>query len=108
MLMLTGSLAQLIWFSIGVINLWTLLLPVGVIYFGMIIQFIALSSYITSKMTDRPSGSAMMTFFLQKVRPRTWWEAAEAKRATRLAVTIWVVLLALLLGLMLSRGFRPV
>lgn len=49
--------------------------------------------------------AAVATFFIQKVRPRTWWEADRAKRATRRAATIWVVLLLALLGLML---FGPV
>ncbi len=46
--------------------------------------------------------AAVATFLFQKVRPRTWWEADRAKRATRLAVTTWIVMLAVLLGLMLS------
>jgi uncharacterized hydrophobic protein (TIGR00341 family) len=45
--------------------------------------------------------AAVATFLLQKIRPRTWWEAERARRATQLAVTIWIILLALLLGLML-------
>lgn len=45
--------------------------------------------------------AAVATFFLQRVRPRTWWEAKRAKRATRIAVATWAVLLALLVGLIL-------
>jgi uncharacterized hydrophobic protein (TIGR00341 family) len=45
--------------------------------------------------------AAVATFLVQKVRPRTWWEADRAKRATRRAVAAWVVMLAVLLGLML-------
>lgn len=52
--------------------------------------------------------AAMTTFFLQKVRPRTWWEAAEARKATRLAVTIWIVMLLVLLALMASSYVRAV
>jgi len=40
--------------------------------------------------------AAVATFFAQKVRPRTWWETDRARRSTRLAATIWVLLLALL------------
>ncbi|MCB1662233.1 MAG: TIGR00341 family protein [Pseudomonadales bacterium] len=45
--------------------------------------------------------AAVATFFLQKVRPRTWWEAARAKKATRFAVSIWIILLLMLFALML-------
>jgi len=52
--------------------------------------------------------AAMATFFLQKVRPRTWWEAEQARSATRLAITIWVLMLVVLLGLMLSNQVRAI
>jgi uncharacterized hydrophobic protein (TIGR00341 family) len=44
--------------------------------------------------------AAIATFLIQKVRPRTWWEAERAKRATRIAVTTWILLLLVLLTLM--------
>lgn len=50
--------------------------------------------------------AAMATFFLQKVRPRTWWEAEQARRATRLAIMIWALMLIVLLGLMFSNHVR--
>lgn len=37
--------------------------------------------------------AAVATFWLQKVRPRRWWEAERARRSTRAAVLIWIVLL---------------
>ncbi|MBC7116179.1 MAG: TIGR00341 family protein [Pseudothermotoga sp.] len=40
--------------------------------------------------------AAIATFLLQRMSPRTWWEAARAKHATRLAVTAWVLMLCLL------------
>ncbi len=46
--------------------------------------------------------AAVATFLVLKVRPRTWWEEERARKATRLAVATWVVMLAILLGLMLS------
>ncbi len=46
--------------------------------------------------------AAVATFLVQRVGPRTWWEAERAKRATRLAVASWIVMLAVLLALMLS------
>jgi uncharacterized membrane protein len=45
--------------------------------------------------------AAVATFLIQKVRPRTWWEADRAGRATRRAVATWIVMLAILLTLML-------
>jgi len=36
------------------------------------------------------------TFLARRVRPRTWWEAKKASKATRIAVTSWVVMLAIL------------
>jgi len=48
--------------------------------------------------------AAVATFLFQKVRPRTWWEEERARKATRLAVATWLIMLAIPLGLMLS-GF---
>jgi uncharacterized hydrophobic protein (TIGR00341 family) len=45
--------------------------------------------------------AAVGTFLFQKVRPRTWWEAERARRATRFAVGAWVLMLAILLTLIL-------
>lgn len=46
--------------------------------------------------------ASVATFLLQKVRPRTWWEADRAKKATKIAVATWVVMLLVLLALMLT------
>ncbi|MFW6088939.1 MAG: TIGR00341 family protein [Gemmatimonadota bacterium] len=43
--------------------------------------------------------AAVGTFLLQRIRPRTWWEAEKAKEATRVAVVSWLVLLAVLVVL---------
>lgn len=40
--------------------------------------------------------AAVATFLAQRVGPRTWWEAATARRAVRVAMAIWVALLAVL------------
>jgi len=45
--------------------------------------------------------AAVATFLVQRVRPRTWWEAERAKSATRIALAIWIVMLAILLCLIL-------
>lgn len=47
--------------------------------------------------------AAVATFLLQKVRPRTWWEVERAMRATVIAVTTWVLMLFLLVGLIVLR-----
>lgn len=43
--------------------------------------------------------AAVGTFLARRVRPRTWWEVEKAKTATRIAVVSWLVLLAVLVGL---------
>lgn len=37
-----------------------------------------------------------LTFIAQGLRPQSWWELKRARRATRIAITIWVTLLAIL------------
>lgn len=39
--------------------------------------------------------AGVVTFLLQGVRPRSWWEAEKAKKATRIAIVIWFVLLVI-------------
>lgn len=50
--------------------------------------------------------SAIATFLVQKVRPRTWWEEARAAKATRIAVVIWFGLLGIVVALMLTESVR--
>jgi uncharacterized hydrophobic protein (TIGR00341 family) len=45
--------------------------------------------------------AGVLTFAIQGLRPRTWWEAERAKKATRFAVATWSLLLAALLVLIL-------
>lgn len=45
--------------------------------------------------------AAVATFLIQRIHPRNWWEKERAKKATRLAVGIWIVLLLVLMVLML-------
>jgi len=40
--------------------------------------------------------AGIITFLIQGVRPRTWWEAEKAKKASRTAIAIWFVLLVIL------------
>lgn len=50
--------------------------------------------------------AAVAIFFIQRVRPRTWWKADRARRATRIAVGIWFFMLMALVGLMLLAGME--
>ncbi|MEZ5319411.1 MAG: TIGR00341 family protein [Vicinamibacterales bacterium] len=43
--------------------------------------------------------AAVATFLVQRVGPRTWWEANRARRASIVAVATWVAMLAVLLAL---------
>lgn len=45
--------------------------------------------------------AGVATFLAQRVRPRLWWEAERARRATRIAIAIWLGTLALLALLIL-------
>jgi uncharacterized membrane protein len=45
--------------------------------------------------------AGVMTFLAQGIRPRKWWEASKAKKAARVAITLWSVLLAILVAVIL-------
>jgi uncharacterized membrane protein len=45
--------------------------------------------------------AGVVTFLAQGIRPLTWWEKSRARRATRNAIFIWSLLLALLVALIL-------
>jgi len=40
--------------------------------------------------------AGVLTFFIQGIRPLTWWEAKKAKKAAQKAILIWTLLLAAL------------
>jgi uncharacterized hydrophobic protein (TIGR00341 family) len=50
--------------------------------------------------------AGVTTFLVQGIRPATWWEKDRASKATRIAIGLWVALLAALGGmiLLLRRG----
>jgi uncharacterized hydrophobic protein (TIGR00341 family) len=50
--------------------------------------------------------AGVVTFLLQGIRPLTWWEKDKAKRATRIAIFLWVSLLAILIAVILIFGGR--
>ena len=37
--------------------------------------------------------SGVVTFLVQGIRPKKWWEAKKAQQAVRLAITLWILLL---------------
>lgn len=45
--------------------------------------------------------AGVVTFLVQGIRPATWWEKDRAAKATRIAILLWAVLLAALIGLVL-------
>ena len=48
--------------------------------------------------------AGVVTFLIQGIRPLTWWEATKAKKATRIALMIWALLLiTLAIMILLSR-----
>ncbi len=49
--------------------------------------------------------AGVATFLARRVRLRTWWQAKKAKKATRIAVTSWFVMLAILALVILF--YRP-
>ena len=42
--------------------------------------------------------AAVFTFIVQGIRPTTWYEAERARKATRLAITFWIITLGLLVA----------
>ena len=44
--------------------------------------------------------AAVATFLVQKVRPRRWWEADRARKATWVAALTWIVMLLILIAAM--------
>lgn len=40
--------------------------------------------------------AGVVTFFIQGISPRTWWEAKKAKKATHKAIVLWSVILIVL------------
>lgn len=45
--------------------------------------------------------AGVVTFLVQGIHPATWWEKERAKKATRIAISLWVTLLMLLIGMIL-------
>ena len=45
--------------------------------------------------------SGVVTFWLQGLKPRSWWDAEKARRSTKIALILWGALLALLIVLVI-------
>lgn len=41
--------------------------------------------------------AGVLTFFVQGIRPKTWYENERAQKATRIALILWIILLGLLM-----------
>lgn len=50
--------------------------------------------------------AGVATFMAQGVSPRRWWQGEQAKRASRRAIALWLVLLALLAALLAVNQWR--
>ncbi|MGR9107968.1 MAG: TIGR00341 family protein, partial [Gammaproteobacteria bacterium] len=59
----------------------------------------ALSLFLVNLICVNLSG--VTTFLMQGMRPASWWEKDRALKATRIAIGLWVVLLAGLVGMIL-------
>lgn len=90
---------------IGVMVAVALVPPLVV--FGMLLvqgQFVpsggALLLLVANVICINLAGTA--TFVFQGIRPRTWWEAERARRATWRALALWLLLLVALVGILLT------
>ena len=59
----------------------------------------ALSLFLVTLISVNLAGVA--TFIAQGIHPTVWWDKERAAKATRIAVTLWVALLAMLVGMIL-------
>lgn len=48
--------------------------------------------------------AGVVTFLAQKIRPRTWWDAEAAGRASRTALALWITTVTVLLAVILLLG----
>ena len=62
----------------------------------------ALLLLMTNVVCVNISGVAM--FLYQGVRPNSWWDAERAKKQTRIAIAVWMILLAIL-GILIHLEF---
>jgi uncharacterized hydrophobic protein (TIGR00341 family) len=48
--------------------------------------------------------AGVATFLAQRIFPRTWWEAERAKKATVIAIALWIILLVVLITIIIISG----
>lgn len=95
---------------VGVMVAVALLPPVVV--FGLLLgagetQLALGAAYLTVANIVCLNLSGVVTFFIQRVRPRTAWESERAKRAFQIALLLWLALLSLLIAIMVfGESFR--
>lgn len=96
----TGISAALI----GVMVAVSLLPPL--VTFGLLLgsgyvdlSMVALSLFLMNLICINLAG--VVTFLVQGIHPTTWWEKDHAAKATFIAISLWLVLLAALIGLIL-------
>ncbi len=66
----------------------------------------ALLLFVTNIICVNLAGVA--TFLGHGIRPRTWWEAEKARKASRAALVVWILLLAALVAaILLARRWSP-
>lgn len=97
----TGASAALIGVMVAVALLPPLVtfgLLVGAGYLGLAVH--AMLLFVTNVICVNLAGVA--TLLAQNVRPRTWWEADRARKATKIAVTFWIFLLLMLVAVVLA------
>ncbi len=71
-------------------------LLVGAGYFEMAVG--ALLLFLVNLICINLAG--VVTFLVQGIKPRSWWEANKAKRLSKLSLAIWIILLAVLMGVL--------
>jgi uncharacterized hydrophobic protein (TIGR00341 family) len=49
--------------------------------------------------------AGVATFIAQGIAPRTWWDAEKAKKATLIALIVWILLLSIILIIISGIGF---
>ena len=47
--------------------------------------------------------SGVITFLVQGIQPKTWWEAKKARKATRIGITLWSVMFIVLIAILFFR-----
>jgi uncharacterized hydrophobic protein (TIGR00341 family) len=72
-----------------------LLIGAGFFHWGFIALLLFVSNLICINLTG------VLTFTLQGVKPRTWWEAKKARKATKMALFTWSFLLLVLIFILI-------